>query len=184
MPRIRSLKPNVTREEAVAVFSAGGFSTRWRDAAFGPLRSVADFYIPFRLFQVKIVNRGKEENRILGQDVVNGSLDLYHFPELPSPGELIYRETRNCPPALLADELAQQMIVAKVQRFVFTAGFFRVRNLRITAEPVAGEIFVPYWAGFRGRDSRANLEVLDAIRRRMEGAKVRRLLHSWLTSAQ
>jgi hypothetical protein len=47
---------------------------------------------------------------------------------------------------------------------------------------VAGEIYVPYWVGFRGRGSRARLAVIDAVRRKPEGAKVRQLLRTWLTS--
>ena len=47
MARIRSLRPNVTREEATAHFSSGMLDFL-RETTFGPLRSVADFYIPFQ----------------------------------------------------------------------------------------------------------------------------------------
>ncbi len=57
-----------------------------------------------------------------------------------------------------------------------------MRNLQINAEPVAGEIYIPYWVGFRGRGIRARLAVIDAVRRKPEGAKVRQLLQAWLTS--
>ncbi len=70
----------------------------------------------------------------------------------------------------------------KVQRLLFSTGFFRIRNLTILPEPVAGEIYVPYWVGFRGRGVRASFSVMDAVRRKMEGAKVRHLLQAWLTS--
>ncbi len=82
MARIRSLRPNVTREEATEHFSSGLFDFL-RETTFGPLHSVADFYIPFRLFQVEILNGGKRDQRIFGLDAVNGSLDLYHFEQLP-----------------------------------------------------------------------------------------------------
>ena len=49
MARIRSLRPNVTREEAMEQFSSGVLDFL-RETAFGPLRSVAEFYIPFQLF--------------------------------------------------------------------------------------------------------------------------------------
>jgi hypothetical protein len=113
---------------------------------------------------------------------VNGSLDLYHFEQLPGERELTYRETRNCSDALLGDAEANQIVIAKVQRLLFSTGFFRMRNLQITAEPVAGEIYVPYWVGFRGRGLRARLAVIDAVRRKLEGARVRQLLRTWLTS--
>ena len=76
MARIRSLRPNVTREEATEHFSSG-MSDILRTTASGPLKSVADFYIPFQLFQMEIVNGGKSDSRIFGLDAVNGSLDLY-----------------------------------------------------------------------------------------------------------
>jgi hypothetical protein len=181
MARIRSLRPNVTREEATDYFSSG-LADILRTTAFGPLKSVADFYIPFRLFQVEIVNGGKREQRIFGLDAVNGSLDLYHFEQLPGEREVIYFETPNHSEPLLDDAEATKLVIAKVQRLLFSTGFFRIRNLRISAEPVAGEIYIPYWVGFRGRGVRARFVVMDAVRRKMEGAKVRHLLQAWLTS--
>ena len=53
MARIRSLRANVSREEAMQQFSSGMLDFL-RETAFGPLRSVADFYIPFRLFQIDV----------------------------------------------------------------------------------------------------------------------------------
>ena len=181
MARIRSLKTNVTREEAMRQFSSGMFDFL-RETTFGPLRSVADFYIPFRLFQIEILNGGRRDQRIFGLDAVNGSLDLYQFEQLPGERELTYMETRNCAEALLGEAEANQIVIAKVQRLLFSTGFFRMRNLQITAEPVAGEIYVPYWVGFRGRGLRARLAVIDAVRRKLEGARVRQLLRTWLTS--
>ncbi len=181
MARIRSLRANVTREEATEQFSSG-LGDILRTTAFGPLKSVADFFIPFRLFQVEIFNRGKRDQRVFGLDAVNGSLDLYHFEQLPDEREVIYLETRNCSEPLLDEAEAKKIVAAKVQRLLFSTGFFRVRNLRISAEPVAGEIYIPYWVGFRGRGARARFAVMDAVRRKMEGAKVRHLLQAWLTS--
>jgi hypothetical protein len=179
MPRIRSLKPNVSREEAMLQFSSGilGFL---RGTTLGPLRSVAEFYIPFRLFQIEIVNSGKRDQRVFALDAVNGSLDLYHFDQLPGEREVIYLETRNCSEPLLDDGEAEKIMITKVQRLLFSTGFFRMRDLRIAAQPVAGEIYVPYWVGFRGRGVRPNFAVIDAVRRKPEGAKVKQLLHAWL----
>ncbi len=181
MARIRSLRPNVTREEATAQFSSGPLDFL-RETTFGPLRSVAEFYSPFRLFQVEITNAGKPDLRIFALDAVNGSLDLYHFEQLPGERELICLETRNCSEALLDESGAEKILLGKVQRLLFSSGFFRLRDLRLTATPVAGEIHVPYWVGFRGRGIRANMAVIDAVRRKPEGAKVRQLLQAWLTS--
>jgi hypothetical protein len=182
MARIRSLKPNVTREEAIEQFSGDGVAGLLRNAAFGPLRSVAEFYIPFHLFLVDIANRGKHDRRIFGLDAVNGSLDLYHFEQLPGSPDVIVLESRNCAQAILDQALVQDLMTAKVRRLLFSSGFFRIRGLRISVDLVPGEIHIPYWVGFRGRGMRARLAVLDAVRRRAEGAKVRHLLEQWLTT--
>ncbi len=181
MPRIRTLKPNVTREEATQQFSSGVLNIL-RETVYGPLRSVADFYIPFQLFQIEILNSGKRDQRIFGLDAVNGSLDLYYFEQLPGEREVVYLETRNYAEVLLDDSDAQTIVLAKVQRLLFSTGFFRIRNLRISAQPIAGEIYVPYWVGFRGRRIGVRFAVIDAVRRKPEGAKVRQLLRTWLTS--
>lgn len=181
MARIRCLRPNVTREEATEQFSSG-LADILRTTASGPLKSVADFYIPFQLFQVEILNGGKRDQRIFGLDAVNGSLDLYHFDQLPGESEVVYLETHNSSEPLLDEAEEKRILTEKVQRLLFSTGFFRVRNLKISAEPVVGEIYIPYWVGFRGRGVRASFVVMDAVRRKMEGSKVRHLLQAWLTS--
>src|SRR2546428_25330 len=154
MPRIRSLRPNVSRDAAVEEFSRGAFNSM-RALVFGPLRSVADFYIPFQLFQVEISNRGKIDQRVFGLDAVSGSLDLYHFEQLPGPAEVVFLETRNCVPANPDEQRSQEMLLGKVRRLIFSTGFFRVRDLRLSAELIPGEIYVPYWVGFCGRGKEA-----------------------------
>ena len=162
--------------------SPGGLNDRLWEAAFGPLRSVADFYIPFRLFQVEIINSGERDDRVLGLDAINGSLDPYHFEQLPSPGEVVYVDTRNYAEPLLDEVQGKALLVEKVRRLLFSKGFFRMRDLQISASLIRGEIYVPYWVGFRGRGMYARPAVIDAVRRRVEGAKVRNLLREWLTS--
>lgn len=181
MARIRSLRPNVTREEATEQFSSGLMDILHTTMS-GPLKSVADFYVPFQLFQVEIINGGKRDLRLFGQDAVNGSLDLYQFEQLPNGRDVICLETRNCSQPLLDEIEAKKIVIAKVQRLLFSTGFFRLRDLKISAEPVAGEIYVPYWVGFRGRGTQVRFVVMDAVRRKIEGAKVRQLLRAWLTS--
>ncbi len=182
MPRIRVLKPNVTQEEATELFSPEGLSNSLRNFAFGPLRSVADFYIPFRIFQVEIFNRGEKTSHIFGLDAVTGSLDLYTWEALPEESATSLLDTRNRLPVALPEEDAQRIAMDKVRRLIFMQGFFRVSNFRITAELVPGEIYIPYWAAFRGHGIRARVSVLDAVRRKMEGSRVREMLKNWLTS--
>ena len=171
---IHSLKPNVSRDEAFESLNGS-----LRNLLHGPLRAVADFYIPFFLFKVAVINRGHQTSSIFGLDAVNGSLDLYRFDHLPLESELVGIETRNCVPAALDEEAACEFVIAKVRRVVFSSGFFRLRDLHISAERQPLEIHVPYWVGFRGANT-AKVIILDAVRRKIEGPKVRHILHSWL----
>ena len=178
---IRSLKPNVTREEAIRHFSEGvvnGVAQLIR----GPVRSLAELYIPYRLFQVIIRSAGREQNQTFALDAVRGALDLYRLPALTDNGQFMTLETRNALPSGLDESQAAARLIEKVRRMVFTRGFFRVRDLKIEAIPIPGEICVPYWICFRGSQDDVHLAVLDAVRRRPEGAKVRRLVEEWLRS--
>jgi len=181
MTRIRSLKPNVTREQAIRHFTEGAVN-RAGDLLRGSVRSVAELYIPYRLFQVKIFSGGREESQIFALDAVRGVLDLYQLPALTADDELLTLETRNVLPAGLDASQAEERLIAKVRRLIFTRGFFRLRDLKIEAIPLPGEICVPYWVCFRGSRNTVHLTVLDAVRRRPEGAKVRRLVEEWLRS--
>jgi hypothetical protein len=179
MAKICTLRPNVTQEQAVAQFSSRGLLGSTRAAIFGRLRSVADFYVPFRVFRLDIRNRGRLEHRFLAVDSASGTLTPYSFSQAPTETELLVIESRNHAPASLPQRDAAAIAVTKVQRLLFTTGFFRVRDLQISAEPVT-EIHVPYWIGFRGRGERASFTVMDAVRRRVEGAKVRHMVQNWL----
>lgn len=181
MERIRSLKPNVTREEAIRHFSNGLFNGGAR-LIRGPIHSLAELYIPYRIFRVKISSAGREQNLTFALDAVRGVLDLYRVPALTDDGQFLTLQTRNVIPADLDAAQAEEQLIAKVRRMIFTRGFFRVRDLKIEALPVPGEICVPYWVCFRGTSERVHLAVLDAVRRRSEGAKVRRLVEEWLGS--
>src|SRR2546423_238228 len=181
MERIRSLKPNVTREEAIRHFSKGMVNGAAK-LIRGPIHSVAELYIPYRLFRVKISSAGREQNQTFALDAVRGVLDLYRLPTLTDDAQFLTLQTRNVIPADLDAALAEDRLIAKVRRMIFTRGFFRVRDLKIEAVPVPGEICVPYWVCFRGTSERVHLAVLDAVRRRPEGAKVRRLVEEWLRS--
>jgi hypothetical protein len=182
MSRIRSLKPNLSRDDAAKQFSPGGPMDLFRGLLFGPLRSVGDIYVPFRLFQVDVTNAGKQDSYFMALEAVHGNLDLYHFDQIPSSSEVTVLETRNCPAAELDDTVATHLVIEKFRRVLFSRGFFRLRGLQVSALPLPGEIHIPYWIGFRGHGNRAHLEVIDAVRRRYEGSKVRKLVEDWLAS--
>ena len=178
---IQTLKPNVTREQAIAQFSARGITRLFRTLSSGPLRSVAELYLPFRLFRASISNRGHVEERLVAIDAVAGTLDLFQFDHVPTAEETIALETRNHPEATLPLDAARERLVSKLRRVAYQRGFFRLQGLEITADPVA-ELHIPYWLGFRGSDGHARVSVIDAVRRRLEGAKMRKLVETWLLS--
>jgi len=153
-----------------------------RSTAIGPLRSVAAAYLPFQLFRVAISNQGQTEERLLGVDAVTGTLDLFQFERIPGDGEMIWVDTRNCPGVQLDEERLGGLLESKVRRMLYSKGFFRMKELRIVPEPVSIELHIPYWLGFRGAGGEARLSVIDAVRRRPEGAKVRALFENWLLS--
>lgn len=184
MTRIRTLKPNVNREQAVEQFSASGASRLLRNGLYGPLRSVAEFYVPFRLFRAHIVNGGTMDENLVALDAVSGTLDLFKFDHVPGESETVHIETRNCAAPGIDDARATELLVAKLRRVLYSRGFFRMRGLSITASPLDDELFVPYWLGFRGSGNAARVSVIDAVRRRPEGAKVRRLVENWIASQQ
>jgi hypothetical protein len=60
------------------------------------------------------------------------------------------------------------------------AGFFAIRHRRLDVRSIEDVLYVPYWIGFFGRGDRASLVAIDAVRRQIEGLKVRRLIEMWL----
>jgi len=176
---VRALRPNVTQAEAVAAFGAG--LPGWlRQLRIGSLRSVAAAYVPFRLYEVDILNRGESQRSLFAMDAFNGSLDLYQFDRPPGDAELTALETSNALPSVLDASQAAPLLRTKVERLLFQTGFFRVRGLRIGVRPALLELHVPYWLGFFGRGETARVRVMDAVRRRMEGAKAQGLFRDWL----
>jgi len=176
MKTIASLKPNISCEAAARQFQCARLSAFWR----GPLRSLALVYIPFRLFRVEIANGDKRETRWLAQDMVSGTFDPYLFDAALATNQLDQVATRNQLAASLSPQTAQEMLRTKVCRSIFGRGFFRLRDFKIEVRPSDPEFYVPYWAGFRGSGSKAQLAVIDAVRGQLEGARVRRLLSDWL----
>ena len=180
MHRIRSLKANVSLEEAKSQFAGGSLSKFTRDLAFGPLRSVAAIHIPFRLFEVAITNGGSSQTEFFALDVVNGTLDVFRFDSVPDT-ELV--ESRNVLDVAVDDNKANDLVLSAVRRALYSHGFFKMRDLHLKAAALPGDLYAPYWVGLRGRSQDVHLEVLDAVRRRMEGGKMRQMVSEWLLSA-
>jgi hypothetical protein len=176
---IGTLKPNVSQEEALRAFSAAGFSGLYWRMRTGPLRRIADVYVQYFLFRVKY---GPTRPRLFGMDAVDGSLDLFEFPRIPSEPELLPVEGRNRLKAVLTEERATELLREKVLRVIFQQGFFKLREHRVEISPEPCELHLPYWLGFYGSDGAVRCRVMDAVRRRMEGAKASAFFEQWLAA--
>ena len=177
---IRTLKPNVTQEEALQAFSAAGFSALYWRILRGSLRRIAKVYVPYFLFYVE--HDGNMRPRLFAMDAVNGSLDLFEFPRIPDYSDLQACEGRNRFEAQLTIELAAEVLREKVARVFFQEGFFKLRDLRLEITAVPCELYLPYWLGFYERNGSVRCRVLDAVRRRIEGAKASAFFEQWLAA--
>jgi hypothetical protein len=176
---IRVLKPNVTREEALRAFSSAGASALYWRIRSGPLRRMAEVYVPYFLFSVKCTAMPPH---LFAIDAVDGSLDLFEFPHVPGNGELVTRTSRNLLGAALTEKRAPTLLRDKVLRVMFQQGLFRLRDPRIEITRVPCELHLPYWLGFYERNGSIHCRVMDAIRRRMEGAKASAFFEQWLAA--
>jgi len=178
---IQTLKPNVTQQEALLTFSSVGPSTLYWRMRSGPLRRIADVYVPYWLYRVQY-NLGRAPHATLfAIDAVNGSLDLFTFPRIPDENQLVSIHTRNRVAPALPQSAAEALLRQKVLRVIFQQGFFKVRDLQLQIALLPLELHVPYWLGFYG-NAAAHCRVLNAVRRRIEGAKASALFESWLAA--
>jgi hypothetical protein len=176
---IHALKPNVTQEEAVRAFSNAGVSALYWRMRNGPLRRIADAYVPYYLYRVKYAGAPA---RLFAIDAVDGSLDLFEFSRIPAEPELLALDARNRLRATLTEERAAEVLRDKVLRVIFQQGFFKIRDAHLEVTPAGGELYLPYWLGFHERDGLVHCRVMDAIRRRMEGAKASAFFEQWLAA--
>jgi hypothetical protein len=179
---IRTLKPNVTQGEAIRAFAAPGFSAWYWRMRIGPLQKIADAYVPFWLYRVRYQLGSASCTRLFAIDSVDGSLDLFEFPRVPEQRELVSVDSRNRMVPSLTTERAEEILREKVLRVIFQQGFFKLReaSLDIAREP--GEIYLPYWLGFYGGSGSVRCRVMDAVRRRIEGAKASAFFEQWLAA--
>jgi hypothetical protein len=178
---IQTLKPNVTQREALRTFSGAGLSTLYWRMRSGPLRRIADVYVPYWLYRVQYNMARATHSTLFAIDAVNGSLDLFTFARIPGGADLVSIHTRNRVAPSLERPDAEALLRQKVLRVIFQQGFFKVRDLRLEIAPEPLELHVPYWLGFYGHAA-ARCRVLNAVRRQMEGAKASALFESWLTA--
>jgi hypothetical protein len=179
MAQIRTLKPNVTQQEAFRTFSGGLSAALWR-VRTGPLRRIADAYVPYWLYRVRYSMGGARHTRFFALDAVDGSLDLFEFPGMPAENEFLSLDTRNHPRPALDESRAAELLREKVLRVIFLQGFFKLRDTALEIRREPGELYLPYWLGFYGSSDVFRCRVMDAVRCRMEGAKASAFFEQWL----
>lgn len=181
--QILSLKPNVSESDALRRFSAFGFGRLYWTVRIGPLQRIAALYVPFWLYRASYSMNRSKVARWFALDAVEGTLDLFEFRGIPTDEQLRETETRNALPAHLDPLVAEERLREKVLRLIFQQGFFKLRdvNLQVSREPV--DFHVPYWLAFHGSGADGSLvrcRVLDAVRRKLEGAKASAFFEHWL----
>lgn len=179
---IQSLKRNVTQEQALRTFSSAGLTAAYLRVRYGPLQRIADVYVPFWIYRVRYDVNGGLNTRIFALDAVHGALDLFEFPHIPRDEELLAVETRNRLLPRLEEGAAEEFLRNKVLRVLFQQGFFRLRAASVDVERVPLELHMPYWLAFYGEGRAARLRVMDAVRRKIEGAKAMSFFKEWLTA--
>jgi hypothetical protein len=178
---IVALKPNVTQQEALRAFSANGLPALYWRVRGGPLCRIAEAYVPYSFYRVNY-NLGKAaHSSLFAMDAVNGSLDLFIFPSVPAGDQLVTVHTRNRLKPSLDRQHSQNLLREKVLRAIFQQGFFKVRDLNLEIIPEPAEFHIPYWLAFYGNRV-LRCRVMDAVRRRIEGAKASQFFEQWLAA--
>jgi hypothetical protein len=179
---IRILKPNVTQQEAVDEFSAPGVAAIYWRMRSGPLSRIVDAYVPYWVYRVRYQMARAPQERLFALDAVDGSLDLFEFPRAFGESQFHAIQTRNQLPPALTESRAEDLLREKVLRVVFQQGFFKLREPRIEAKREPCDFYLPYWLGLYGGLGVIHCRVMDAVRRRMEGAKASAFFEGWLAA--
>ena len=158
-----------------------GLGALYRRFRLGPLRRIAGVYVPFSLYRVRYQLGRTPCTRFFAMDAVDGSLDLFEFPRVPDNAQLVALETRNFLRPALSGKRAEELLGGKVLRVVFQQGFFKFRESKLDCARESIDLHLPYWLAFYGEDT-ARCRVMDAVRRRIEGAKASALFEDWLAA--
>jgi hypothetical protein len=179
---IVALRASVTQEDAVREFSSRGLSSMYWRMTAGRLQRIAEAYVPYQFYEVSYVMARAPQKRLFAMDVVDGSLDLFEFPQLPSPQQLVTTETRNRVESSLPTGAADKLLREKALRVVFQQGFFKVREASLNFCRKPDIVHLPYWLGFYAHRDVVRCRVMDALRRRIEGAKASAFFEQWLAA--
>jgi hypothetical protein len=179
---IVALRPNVSQADALREFTKIGLSSVvWRVRA-GVLQRIANAYVPYQFYEVSYMMGRAQHTRLFAMDAVDGSLDLFEFPRVPSREQLVAVDCGNRMDASLLPEVADELLREKALRLIFQQGFFKVRRdtVKFTRQPDI--VHLPYWLGFYSHGEIVRCRVMDAVRRRIEGAKASAFFEQWLAA--
>jgi hypothetical protein len=176
-----SVRGSLTFDQAKRAFGQGGsrVSRTFTSMRRGCLRSIAEVYVPYHLFEVSISDGERRQSSYFALDAVTGALDVHRFDDRPENIELVH--SRNRVPAAIDADDAWPVLVGKLQRALFQTGFFRLRDPRVSGRIEQSNLHMPYWLGFYEAGRRVRVRALDGVRGRFEGGKARTLFESWLT---
>ena len=182
---INSFQSRVTRNQAVDRLDGAtphGLGRFTRRAWLGPLRSLADVYVPFRLYNVEAKSGKHGDRHLIAVDCVDGTLDPCRFDRIPNDSEITRIETRNALAPKLEETNTREIASQHIRREVYRTGFLSATPIQLRAELPALEFYLPFWIGFFGHGEVARLRVLDALNRRFHGAKARAFFEAWIRS--
>src|ERR1700738_4863737 len=148
---IVALRPNGTQKDAVREFSNRGLSSMYWRMTAGRLQRIAEAYVPYQFYEVSYVMARAPQTRLFAMDAVDGSLDLFEFPQLPSQQQLVTMDTSNRVEASLSAGAADELLREKALRVIFQQGFFKVREASLNFSRRPDIVHLPYWLGFFAR---------------------------------
>ena len=179
---IVTLRPNVTQADAIREFSKMGLSSMYWRVRAGSLQRIANAYVPYQFYEVSYAMGRAPHTRLFAMDAVDGSLDLFEFPQLPTCEQRVTVDTHNRLEPSLSLVVADGLLREKALRLIFQQGFFKVRQDTVKFSRLPDLIHLPYWLGFYAHGEIVRCRVMDAVRRRIEGAKASAFFQQWLAA--
>ena len=173
---ITYLEPKVSRAQAARILNHPARRV-WR----GRLEVIMDFYVPYHLFAVRVSNADRGNESFFAVDTTTGALDLYSFADGLAGQPRSVMETERVAAAVLGESESFSILREKIKRREYLKGFFRLAGLEVSGRCI-DSLHLPYWVGVYRRNDRAAIEVLDALRGTLEGAKLREIISGWFHS--
>src|SRR5262249_29362827 len=143
---ITSVKPNISREQAVAKFRG-----RFNELRHGRLRIVTDFYIPYRFFRLTRGDGRSSTDTFIAADAVTGKLDLIQFDRPPGEGDCMAVDAAIVAEERVDEEGAYRLVRESMMRSIFMKGFFKLSRVNVEIE-LAASAHILYWVGVYERN--------------------------------